>query len=160
VVRADGESFDREISWRECGSEYFRRSSQSPTQSAQLPTGPSCARTRTPRVKKWDRVQYFGSLSRRRFHKDPRTRCCTWTSAPHHAHEKGQRHEMIAAPELLDHACGKAFIGDTGYDSDEFRTAIRKRKRLPVIHAKPERSLAFAGSCRQSDIWSNASFTI
>jgi hypothetical protein len=63
---------------------------------------------------------------------------------------KGQRHEMIAAPGLLDHACGKAFIGDTGYDSDEFRTAIRKKERLPVIlnrrHEQP--ALGASRTCK------------
>ena len=38
----------------------------------------------------------------------------------HIALTPGQRHELIAAPELLAHARGKALIGDTGYDSNEF----------------------------------------
>ena len=37
----------------------------------------------------------------------------------------GQRHELIAAPDLLAHASGKALIGDTGYDSNEFVQAVR-----------------------------------
>lgn len=46
---------------------------------------------------------------------------------------------MIAARELLEHARGKAFIGDTGYDSNDFRKEIRKNRMKPVIHPKPER---------------------
>lgn len=46
---------------------------------------------------------------------------------------------MIAARELLDHARGKALIGDTGYDSNEFVQAVRDRGMKPVIHSKPER---------------------
>jgi transposase len=46
---------------------------------------------------------------------------------------------MIAADELLEHARGKALIGDTGYDSNAFREAIRKKGMKAVIHDKPER---------------------
>ena len=46
---------------------------------------------------------------------------------------------MIAAAELLEHARGKALIGDTGYDSNAFLQAVRDRKMRPVIHSKPER---------------------
>ena len=46
---------------------------------------------------------------------------------------------MIAARDLLEHARGKALIGDTGYDSNEFRRQIRGKGLKPVIHSKPER---------------------
>ena len=46
---------------------------------------------------------------------------------------------MIAARELLAHARGRALIGDTGYDSNEFLAAIRAKGMKPVIHSKPER---------------------
>ena len=46
---------------------------------------------------------------------------------------------MIAAPSLLARARGKALIGDTGYDSDAFREAIRSRGMKAVIAAKPGR---------------------
>jgi IS5 family transposase len=46
---------------------------------------------------------------------------------------------MIAADDLLAHAHGKALIGDTGYDSNDFVRAVRKRGMKPVIHSKPER---------------------
>jgi transposase len=49
---------------------------------------------------------------------------------------------MIAALELLDHASGRALIGDTGYDSNDFRAEIRARGMKPVIHSKPERKRA------------------
>lgn len=49
---------------------------------------------------------------------------------------------MMAAVELLDHARGRALIGDTGYDSNEFRREIRTRDLKPVIHSKPERKRA------------------
>lgn len=51
----------------------------------------------------------------------------------------GQRHELIAAAELLAHARGKALIGDTGYDSNEFVGQVREKGMRPVIHSKPER---------------------
>jgi transposase len=49
---------------------------------------------------------------------------------------------MIAAPELLDYARGRALIGDTAYDSNEFRAEVRTRDIQPVIHSKPERKRA------------------
>jgi transposase len=55
----------------------------------------------------------------------------------------GQRHEMIAADELLAHARGKALIGDAGYDSNRFRQAVRDRKMRAVIGTKPERPRKF-----------------
>ena len=51
----------------------------------------------------------------------------------------GQRHEMMAAEDLLAHAHGKALIGDTGYDSNDFVRAVRSRGMKAVIHSKPER---------------------
>ena len=45
---------------------------------------------------------------------------------------------MIAAPELLDHARGAALIGDTGYDSNEFRAELKARGIQAVISSKPE----------------------
>ncbi len=47
---------------------------------------------------------------------------------------------MIAADELLEHARGKALIGDTGYDSDRFLQAVRDKGMKPVIHPRPERN--------------------
>jgi len=49
---------------------------------------------------------------------------------------------MVAALELLDFARGKALIGDTGYDSNDFRAEIKARGMKPVIHSKPERKRA------------------
>jgi transposase len=46
---------------------------------------------------------------------------------------------MVAARELLQHARGKALIGDTGYDSNAFIHAVRCAGMRPVIHSKPER---------------------
>src|SRR5437660_1512972 len=54
----------------------------------------------------------------------------------------GERHEMVAARELLDHAHGVAFVADTGYDSNELRAEIKARGLKPVIHSKPERHRA------------------
>ena len=48
---------------------------------------------------------------------------------------------MIAADELLEHARGKALIGDTGYDSNRFIQAVRDKGMKPVIHSKPERTV-------------------
>ena len=49
---------------------------------------------------------------------------------------------MIAAVDLLDHARGDALIGDTAYDSNEFRAEFKARDIKPVIHSKPERKRA------------------
>jgi len=49
---------------------------------------------------------------------------------------------MVAARELLDHAHGDAFIGDTGSDSNDLRAEIKTRGLKPVIHSKPERKRA------------------
>jgi transposase len=46
---------------------------------------------------------------------------------------------MVAAEELLEHARGRALIGDTGYDSNAFIAAVRAKGMKPVIHSKPER---------------------
>jgi transposase len=46
---------------------------------------------------------------------------------------------MVAARELLAHARGRALIGDTGYDSNEFLEEVRGKGMQPVIHSKPER---------------------
>ena len=46
---------------------------------------------------------------------------------------------MVAAPELLTYARGKALIGDTGYDSNDFIAAVRAKGMKPVIHSKPDR---------------------
>lgn len=49
---------------------------------------------------------------------------------------------MIAAYELLDHARGNALIGDTAYDSNEFRAELKTRGLKAVISSKPERKRA------------------
>lgn len=46
---------------------------------------------------------------------------------------------MIKAFELLDYAHGPALIGDTGYDSNEFRAELKARGLKAVISSKPER---------------------
>ena len=46
---------------------------------------------------------------------------------------------MIVADELLEHAHGKALIGDSGYDSDRFREAVRAKRMRPVIGSRPAR---------------------
>ena len=46
---------------------------------------------------------------------------------------------MIAAWQLLDYARGDALIGDTGYDSNEFRAELKARAIKAVISSKPER---------------------
>ena len=50
---------------------------------------------------------------------------------------------MSVADELLVHARGKALIGDTGYDSNRFRQAVRDKRMRAVIGSKPERPRKF-----------------
>ena len=57
----------------------------------------------------------------------------------HIALTPGQRHEQVAAEELLSHAQGKALIGDAGYDSNQFIAAVRAKGMKAVICPKPER---------------------
>jgi len=60
----------------------------------------------------------------------------------HVALTPGERHELVAAPELIDYARGNALIGDTGYDSNEFRAELKTRGIKAVISSKPERKRA------------------
>lgn len=46
---------------------------------------------------------------------------------------------MTVADELLAHAQGPAFIGDTGYDSDELARKIRRKGMKVVIPNHPTR---------------------
>ena len=46
---------------------------------------------------------------------------------------------MVAADELLEHAQGRAFIGDTGYDLDDLARKIRRRGMKVVICCNPSR---------------------
>ena len=46
---------------------------------------------------------------------------------------------MSVARELLAHAQGRALIGDTAYDSDEFADEIRRRGMKVVICCNPTR---------------------
>ena len=46
---------------------------------------------------------------------------------------------MTVAAELLAHATGRAFIGDTGYDSDALARKIRGRGMKVVICCNPKR---------------------
>ena len=46
---------------------------------------------------------------------------------------------MSIAEELLPHTRGKAVIADAGYDSNQFRQAIRDREMKAAIGSKPER---------------------
>lgn len=46
---------------------------------------------------------------------------------------------MTKADELLEHAQGRALIGDTGYDSDDFARKIRRRGMKVVISCNPTR---------------------
>jgi transposase len=46
---------------------------------------------------------------------------------------------VIAADELLAHARGRAFIGDTGYDAKRVIDAVKAKGMRPVIHPRPER---------------------
>jgi len=51
----------------------------------------------------------------------------------------GQQHESTVAEELMDHATGGAFIGDTGYDSVRILDEARYRDMRPVIPGHPRR---------------------
>jgi transposase len=52
---------------------------------------------------------------------------------------RGKGMKMIVADELLEHARGKAPIGDAGYDSDGFVRLVRAKGMKLVIQSKPER---------------------
>jgi transposase len=52
----------------------------------------------------------------------------------------GHRHEATVAESLLEHAQGRAFIGDTGYDSKRIRSAVKARGMKAVIPSQPTRN--------------------
>jgi transposase len=56
---------------------------------------------------------------------------------------QGQRHEAVGAPDLVEHARGKYFLGDTGYDSASIRQAVKRRGMLAVIHSHPQRKTRY-----------------
>lgn len=51
----------------------------------------------------------------------------------------GHRHEATVAEELVEHAQGKAFLADAGYDSDRIRKAVRAKRMKAVINPNPSR---------------------
>lgn len=52
----------------------------------------------------------------------------------------GQQHESTVAEAIIaDHARGKAFIADTGYDSDAIRAQLKELRIKAVICANPTR---------------------
>jgi transposase len=51
----------------------------------------------------------------------------------------GHRHEATKADELIEHAQGRAFVADTGYDSDHIRNALRRKRIKAVIKPNPSR---------------------
>jgi transposase len=52
----------------------------------------------------------------------------------------GQTHEATVAASLLEHADGRAFIGDTGYDAERIRAAAAARGMRVVIPSHPTRA--------------------
>jgi transposase len=53
---------------------------------------------------------------------------------------QGQQHESTVAESIIaNHARGRAFIADTGYDSDAIRSQLKALKIKPVIYAHPVR---------------------
>ena len=55
----------------------------------------------------------------------------------------GQQHEATVAESLLEHAQGRAFIGDRGYDSDRIREAVKACGMKPVIPPNPTRNVQY-----------------
>jgi transposase len=51
----------------------------------------------------------------------------------------GQQHDVTMAETLLDHVRGKAFIADTGYDSNKVIGAVVAKGLEPVIPSNPSR---------------------
>ncbi len=51
----------------------------------------------------------------------------------------GQRHEATVADWLIEHAQGRAFISDTGYDSVHIREAAKACGIKPVVPSHPTR---------------------
>lgn len=53
----------------------------------------------------------------------------------------GQQHEATVADLLLQHCQGQAFIGDTGYDAEWIRTAVKACGMKAVIPSNPTRAV-------------------
>lgn len=51
----------------------------------------------------------------------------------------GQQHEMTKAPELLEHSQGRAFLGDTAYDSNALAHQIEQKGMQVVVCPHPNR---------------------
>jgi len=68
----------------------------------------------------------------------------------------GERHEMTKAEELLAHANGKAFIGDTGYDSEPFAKQVRA-KGMKFVVARTRRASASGGTIARCTSSANTS---
>jgi len=51
----------------------------------------------------------------------------------------GQQHDSTEATNLMEHATGKAFIADAGYDADAIVNAAHQRGMKPVIAMNPTR---------------------
>ncbi len=53
----------------------------------------------------------------------------------------GQQHESTVAEAIIEeHARGKAFVADTGYDSNAIRRALRRKRMKAVICPNPTRA--------------------
>jgi len=57
----------------------------------------------------------------------------------HLSSTSGQQHEATLGEHLIEHARGRAFIADTGYDADRIVAAARRKHMRPVICCNPTR---------------------
>ena len=100
----------------------------------------SCGHTRIRREQKGACSQLLGSFTRWILDEGPRP-FGTPRAAPIHVElTAGQTHEATVAAALLEHADGRAFIGDTGYDAERIRAAAAARGMRVVIPSHPTRA--------------------
>jgi len=55
----------------------------------------------------------------------------------------------MQAEPLIEHATGKAVVGDAGYDADRIIAAVRARSMKPVIAMNPTRKYNRRRKCRR-----------
>ena len=100
----------------------------------------SCGHTRIRREQKGACSQLLGSFTWWILDEGPRP-FGTPRAAPIHVElTAGQTHEATVAAALLEHADGRAFIGDTGYDAERIRAAAAARGMRVVIPSHPTRA--------------------
>ena len=91
-------------------------------------------------AEKGDQQECIGSFSRWVLHQDPRARRHVGAADPPPDHARPAARVQVAEAIIEDHARGKAFVADTGYDSNAIRKAVRRKRMKAVTCPNPSRN--------------------